>query len=211
MTIYCNGMESLTGKQQKVLSYIEGRLRRNDPPSQREISRHFGMAQNAAYQLVSYLKKKGYLTNCGGHRGLRLSKAYIDRTKQCEGVPVIGRVAAGTPILAEENIEGYVDLRGLFGKADDVFVLKVAGDSMSEAGIMDGDFVVVRGGAQIGNGRIGVAMVNDEATVKRIHIRRNRIALEPANRAGEYKTMQFKKDDESVRIIGEVTGCFRKI
>ncbi len=204
-------MELLTEKQQKVLRYIEDRLQKDSPPSQREIASHFGLAQNAVYQLVSYLKKKGYLTNSGGHRGLRLSKAYLDRIRRSEGIPIVGRVAAGTPILAEENIEGYIYPKELFGPAGNTFALKVIGDSMVDAGIMDGDFVVVKPACEVINGRIGVVLLNDEATVKRIHIQRNRIVLEPANKSASYKTIYVKKDSEFVRIIGKVTGCFRKM
>ena len=204
-------MEALTEKQQKALRYIEGRLQKDSPPSQREIAGHFGLAQNAVYQLVSYLKKKGYLTDCGGHRGLRLSKAYLDKVTQAEGLPIIGTVAAGTPILAEENIEGHIDLKKLFRPANNEFILKVKGDSMVDAGIMDGDLVVVRPACDIANGQIGVAAVNDEVTVKRIYIRRGRITLEPANKTGAYKTIEVKKNSASVRIIGKVTGCIRKI
>jgi len=93
-------MEPLTERQQQVLAFIADRLRHNHPPSQREIAGHFKLAQNAVYQLVSYLKKKGYLVNSGGHRGLRLSQAYLDEMAEVEGMPILGRVAAGEPILA---------------------------------------------------------------------------------------------------------------
>jgi len=202
-------METLTEKQQKVFRFIEGRLRGNNPPSQREIAQHFGLAQNAVYQLVGYLKKKGYLVDSGGHRGLRLSKAYIDTIRQSEGVPVVGRVAAGEPILAEENIEGYVGLKELFGLSKDTFILKVTGDSMADEGIMDGDFVVVKPTLVIENGQIGVVLLDDEATIKRIHIQRDRITLKSANRAADYKTRNIKRGDKDVRIIGKVTGCFK--
>jgi repressor LexA len=204
-------MEKLTEKQQKLLRYIEDRLQTGNPPSQREIAQHFGLAQNAIYQLTSYLRKKGYLADSAGHRGLRLSQAYIDAKRQNEGIPIIGRVAAGTPILAEENIDGYVDLKGFFTPAANTFALKVAGDSMVDAGILDGDIVVVKPASEIDNGRIGVVLVNDEATVKKIYIRKNHIALEPANKTAGYKTMYVKKDSANVRIIGKVTGCFRKL
>ncbi|MHC4912774.1 MAG: transcriptional repressor LexA [Planctomycetota bacterium] len=204
-------MELLTEKQQRVLGFIEKRLEGSSPPSQREIARHFGLAQNAVYQLVGYLKKKGYLVDSGGHRGLRLSKGYCDRKAETEGVPVVGRVAAGEPILAEENIEGYVNLNGLFGKVRDVFLLKVVGDSMVDEGIMDGDYVVVEPASTMENGRIGVVLMGDEATVKRIYIQRNRIALKPANRAAGYKTKYLKRSGDSVRIIGKVIGCLRTI
>jgi repressor LexA len=204
-------MEALTEKQQEVLGFIEKRLKDNNPPSQREIARHFGLARNAIRQFVGYLKKKGYLIDLGGHRGLRLSKEYLYRKKETEGVPIVGRVAAGEPILAEENIEGYVDPGELFGQSKDSFILRVAGDSMVDEGIMDGDFVVVEPASTIKNGQIGVVMLDDEAAVKRIYVQRNRIALKSANRAAGYRTRYVKGTDRSIRIIGKVTGCLRTI
>lgn len=204
-------MEPLTEKQLKVLRFIEKRLRDNKPPSQREVAEQFSLAQNSAYQLINYLKDKGYLVNLGGHRGLRLSKEYLEKKRQTDGIPVVGRVAAGEPILAEENIEGYVDLKELFGRSVDGFVLKVVGDSMIDEGIMDGDYVVVRPDQEIENGQIGVVLVDDEATVKRICIRRDRIALAPANKSAGYKTKYIRRGQKNVRIIGKVTGCFRML
>jgi repressor LexA len=204
-------MEPLTEKQLKVLSFIEKRLKDNKPPSQREVAENFSLAQNAAYQLISYLKDKGYLVNLGGHRGLRLSKEYLEKKRQTDGIPVVGRVAAGEPILAEENIEGYVDLRELFSRSMDRFILKVVGDSMVDEGIMDGDYVVVQPHQKIENGQIGVVLVDDEAAVKRIYIRRDQIALEPANKAAGYKTKYIKRGQKNIRIIGKVTGCFRML
>jgi repressor LexA len=204
-------MEKLTEKQQKVLRYIEGRLQTGNPPSQREIARHFGLAQNAIYQLIRYLRKKGYLAESAGHRGLRLSQAYIDAKRQNDSLPIIGRVAAGTPILAEENIDGYVDLKRFFSPTGNSFALKVSGDSMVDAGIMDGDIVAVKLTSEVGNGQISVVLVNDEATIKKIYIRRNHITLEPANKTAGYKTITVKKNSDDVRIIGRVVGCFRKL
>jgi len=202
-------MEPLTGRQQKVLRFIEERLRNSNPPSQREIARHFGLAQNAVYQLAGYLKKKGYLVDLGSHRGLRLSKEYLSKKGGAAGIPVVGRVAAGEPILAEENIEGYMNFEELFGRSKDTFILKVVGDSMTDEGIMDGDFVVVKPTATIENGQIGVALLDDEATVKRIYIQRGRIALKSANKAAGYRTRYVKRGDKAVRIIGKVMGCFK--
>ncbi len=202
-------MEPLTEKQQKVLRFIEERLRNGSPPSQREIAKHFGLAQNAVYQLLGYLRKKGYLVDSGGHRGLRLSKEYLSKKGGPPGIPVVGRVAAGEPILAEENIEGYMNFEELFGRSKDTFILKVIGDSMVDEGIMDGDFVVVKPTATIENGQIGVALLDDEATIKRIYIQRGRIALKSANKAAGYKTRYVKRGDKTVRIIGKVMGCFK--
>ena len=202
-------MEPLTPRQQQVLVFIADRLRQNHPPSQREIAEHFKLAQNAAYQLVSYLKKKGYLVDSGGHRGLRLSQAYLDERAEAEGMPILGRVAAGEPILAEENVEGYVTLEKLFGPSKDSFLLKVSGDSMIDEGIMDGDYVVVKSGAPVGSGQIGVVLLDDEATVKRVFLQKHRIALKPANRKAGYKIRYIKQFDKDVRIVGKVVGCIR--
>jgi len=204
-------MEPLTEKQLKVLSFIEKRLKDNKPPSQREVAEHFSLAQNAAYQLINYLRNKGYLVNLGGHRGVRLSKEYLEKKRQTDGIPVVGRVAAGEPILAEENIEGYFGLKELFGLSMDRFILKIVGDSMVDEGIMDGDYVVVQPRQKIENGQIGVVLVDDEAAIKRIYIQRDRIALEPANKAAGYKTKYIRRGQMNVRIIGKVTGCFRML
>lgn len=205
-------MEPLTEKQQKALKYIEDRLEKNDPPSQREIARHFRLAQNAVFQLITYLRKKGYLETSSGHRGLRLSKEYLEKAIRPSGLPLVGTVAAGRPILAEENIEQFLDPGEILcRKAAGSFILKVTGDSMVDEGIMDGDFVVVEPASEIASGRIGVVLLNDEATVKKVYVRRKDIALEPANKAAGYKTMYIRKGSDNIRIIGKVTGCFRRL
>ena len=202
-------MEPLTVKQRQALEFIEGRLREDRPPSQVEIADHFGLVQNAAFQLVGYLKKKGYLVLAGGHRGLRLSPEYLEQQKKPEGLPIIGRVAAGTPILAQENIEGYLSVEKLFGRGAGTFLLRVAGDSMVDEGIMDGDLVVVKASSAIEDGQIGIVLLDDEATVKRVFVQRDRIALKPANRRAGYKTRYIRQFDKDVRILGQVVGCIR--
>ena len=204
-------MEHLTEKQQKILEYIESQLEENESPSQREIAAHFGLAQNSVHQLIGYLKKKGYLSDSSIHRGLKLSKEYIGQIKRSGYLPVIGTVAAGLPILAQENIQEYVDVGQTFGKTNDSFILRVSGDSMIDEGIMNGDYVVVKKDSEIPNGRIGVVLINDEATVKKVYIHKNRIDLEPANKAAGYKTIYIKNINENVQIIGRVIGCFRKL
>lgn len=204
-------MQPLTEKQKQMLDYIEQKLTSGRPPSQREIARHFRLSQNAVCQLVRYLKKKGYLADTTGHRGLRLSDQYRLHLESKTGIPLVGRVAAGRPILAEENIEDYLDLNKMFTDSDNTFFLKVTGDSMVDLGICDGDYVAVKPDPNPRTGRIAVVLIDDEATVKQIHIQRNRIALKPANRAAGYKTTYIKRTDENARIIGRVTGCFRKM
>jgi len=202
-------MEPLTTKQRQVLEFVEQRLGEDHPPSQREIADHFGLVQNAAYQLVGYLRKKGYLVDAGGHRGLRLSQEYLEERRETEGLPIIGRVAAGTPILAEENIEGYLDVEKLFEPGKGTFVLRVAGDSMVDEGIMDGDYVVVKTSPTLDDGQIGIVLLDDEATVKRVFVQKDRIALKPANQKAGYKTRYIRRFDKDVRILGKVVGCIR--
>jgi repressor LexA len=202
-------MKPLTKRQHEVLIHVEDCLKSGDRPTQRETARHFGVTQNAAFQLLKYLKSKGYLTDLAGHRTLRLSREYMKRKGLTPGIPLLGRVAAGEPILAEENIEAYISLPDMFGRTDDAFLLKVVGDSMVDEGIMDGDLVLVKPTSTIDNGRIGVVLLDDDATVKRIYIESNRIALKPANRAAGYKTRYIKRSEREVRIIGKVIGCLR--
>ena len=192
-----------------MLVYVEDCLKGGNRPTQREVARHFGVTQNAGFQLLNYLKNKGYLTDLQRHRTLKLSQEYMKRKGLVPGIPLVGRVAAGEPILAEENIEEYISLPDMFGRTGDAFLLKVVGDSMVDEGIMDGDLVLVRPASTIENGRIGVVLLDDEATVKRIYIQSNRIALKPANRAAGYKTRYIKRSEREVRIIGKVIGCLR--
>lgn len=202
-------VQPLTQKQKQTLKFIEQRLQAARPPSQREIAEHFALSYNAAHQLVTYLKKKGYLTDTGGHRGLRLSGKYSKKIRQAGAIPIVGRVAAGQPILAEENIEAYFEPEKIFGRSQNAFILKVVGDSMIDVGIMDGDFVVVEPASEIKDGQIAVVMLDGEATVKKIFIRQHRIALKPANKAAGYKTRYIKRTEENARIIGRVIGCFK--
>ncbi|MEN6426146.1 MAG: transcriptional repressor LexA [Phycisphaerales bacterium] len=202
-------MEPLTPRQQQILTFIAGRLEENAPPSLREIAGHFGLTANAACQLAGYLKKKGYLVDGGGHRGLRLSPEYSRSQERTRGSPILGRVAAGKPIFAEENVEGHLDVGNLFGRADGLFLLRVAGDSMVDEGILDGDYVVVKTGSTLENGQIGIVLLDDEATVKRVFMEKDRIALKPANRKAGYKTRYIRRFDMSVRILGRVVGCVR--
>ena len=131
------------------------------------------------------------------------------------GIPVVGRVAAGAPILAVENTEERLDTGELFGesgsrgrrRAD--FLLRVKGDSMTGAGILDGDLVAVRMQPEIGNGEIGVVVVNDEATVKRVYVRGRKVRLVAENPA--YEAMVFDAGTDEVRIVGVVAGVIRRM
>ncbi len=126
---------------------------------------------------------------------------------------MLGRIAAGTPILAAENIEEHIDIEmtlrgGRDEMADDLFLLRVEGDSMTGADIHDGDLVLVRSQAQVRDGDIAAVVIGDEATVKRVRFRRNRLHLEPANR--KHKPVTVGPDDD-VRIAGKVLMAIRRL
>jgi repressor LexA len=201
-------MELLTQKQQKILDLIEQKLAVGAPPSQKEIAHLLGLTQNAVFQLIRYLKRKGYIEDSSLHRNLRLSEQYLAYKQQTKGFPVVGRVAAGEPILAQQNITDYMDIESFFKKQSKApFLLKVVGDSMVDEGIMDGDYVIVKPQATIENSQIGVVILDDEATVKRIFINGERMALKPANK--KYKMKYFRRGEKNIRIAGKVIGCFR--
>ena len=123
----------------------------------------------------------------------------------------MGRVAAGEPVLAEQNIETYVDIARLLKLSDDVFLLRVSGDSMIDEGILDGDLVAVNPASRVSDGDIAVVLLDDEATVKRVYFKADRIGLKPANRAAGYRMRYVKRTEKNIRIIGKVTGCIRSI
>jgi repressor LexA len=125
------------------------------------------------------------------------------------GKPILGRIAAGKPILAEENFQGLLNLNTLFGRDMDLFVLRVEGDSMTKTGIFPGDFVIVKHQAKIGQGEIGVVYIDDEATVKRIFLEEGRLRLQPENDAMD--PVFIHQDDDRLRIGGKVIGVVRKM
>jgi repressor LexA len=124
-------------------------------------------------------------------------------------LPIVGRVTAGEPILAIENIEGYVNFDRNLVSSEDVFLLRVKGDSMIDAHIQDGDFALVKPQKDAENGEIIVALIDDEATIKRIFKKRDWIHLEPANPTME--PIVIKKGEKKVTIVGKVIGIFRKL
>jgi repressor LexA len=124
-------------------------------------------------------------------------------------LPIVGRVTAGDPILAIENIEGYVNFDRNLVSSEDVFLLRVKGESMIDAHIQDGDFALVKPQKDAENGEIIVALIDDEATIKRIFKKRDLIRLEPANPTME--PIVIKKGEKKITIVGKVIGIFRKI
>lgn len=201
-------MESLTDKQARVLGFIRERIGRDGcPPTVREIARRFRFASTSTARAhLNALEKKGYIErHFHVSRGIRLA----DEVQEQMGLPVVGRVAAGTPILAEENILGFLPLDRLYPSDGNCFCLSVGGDSMKDAGILDGDFVVIRRKPDFENGEIGVAVLDGEATVKRLCRRGRKIELIPANEA--YETRSVDTKEVEFRYAGEVIGVHRML
>ena len=124
-------------------------------------------------------------------------------------IPIVGRVQAGEPILAVENVEGYINLDRSLASSGDVFLLRVQGNSMIDAHIQDGDFALVKPQPNAENGEIVVALIEDEATIKKIFKKKDLIRLEPAN--PKMEPIVVKKGEKKVAIVGKVVGIFRKI
>jgi len=206
-------MEELTVTQKKVLDFLNNHAREKGfPPTLREIASNFGLrGPKAPQKTLQILEKKGYIRRTpGGSRAIEILRGrYGGLPYATLSIPIIGRVKAGEPILAVENIEGYINLDRSLVSSDDVFLLRVQGDSMIDAHIQDGDFALVKPQPNAENGEIVVALIEDEATIKRIFKKRELIRLEPAN--PNLEPIIVKKGEKRVIIVGKVVGIFRKI
>lgn len=213
----------LTDRQRQVLEFITASINeRGYPPTLREIGEKLGIrSTNGVNDHLKALEKKGYLARedlkSRALRPLRLPGGDVDLGSGAPtgddlvDVPLVGRVAAGVPILAVENIEDTVKVdRFLLGPPREVFALRVRGDSMIEDGIHDGDFIFVRKALSAERGDIVVALIDDEATVKRYYPEGDVIRFQPAN-SNMQPIVVKRKDFKSVNLIGIVVGVYRKI
>jgi repressor LexA len=197
--------EKLTSRQNQILELIRASISKNGyPPTRAEIADRLGFrSANAAEEHLRALARKGFIEMTpGASRGIRL---LISPT----GLPVVGSVAAGDPILAEQNIEDYWNVdRSLFHPRAD-YLLRVKGDSMRDAGILNGDLLAVHQTPQAENGQIIVARLGAEVTVKRLKKTRSRhtIMLLPANR--DYQPIEVDLRNQDFAIEGQYTGIVR--
>lgn len=194
-------------RARQILSYLQRFSReRGYPPTIREIGEAFEITStNGVRYYLSMLERAGHLKRSSKlSRGIELSQTARPRT----GIPILGRVAAGQPILAEENFEGRLDTDEAFGDASALFALRVRGDSMVDAGILDKDYVIVRQQDRATAGQIVVAMLEDEATVKRYQPRRDRIELVAEN--PRYEPIVVERGTP-FRILGIVKGVMRTL
>ncbi|MDZ7624992.1 MAG: transcriptional repressor LexA [Ignavibacteriaceae bacterium] len=210
--------DKLTDRQEDILTFIKQfTLESGYPPTLREIGKHFQISSTFGVKRhLEALVKKGFINiESNASRGISLvrktSEDFIDRSIRDDDafvkIPVIGRVAAGIPINAVENLEGSLVVDPSFlKKAEDAFALRVKGDSMINAGINDKDLVIVSPREQAKNGDIVVAMLNDEATVKKFEFINNKIRLIAENNA--YLPIEVKREDD-FKVIGKVKGVVR--
>ncbi|HEX2371997.1 MAG TPA: transcriptional repressor LexA [Solirubrobacterales bacterium] len=198
----------LTKRQREIFDYIRRYLRKYGyPPTVREIGNALGLhSPSTVHAHLAKLEQIGMLRRDPTKpRAIELMVGKARRALKGPGIPVVGNVAAGEPILAEENIEDYYEVPSVIGGEGDDYILKVRGDSMKDAGILEGDFVVVRPTDEAANGEIVVALLGDEATVKRFYRERNAIRLEPENEAHEPIRTQ------DAELLGKVIGVFRQV
>jgi len=205
-------MSKLSNRQQAILDFIKNEVRtKGYPPSVREIGEAVGLASSSTvHGHLDRLEKKGLIRRDPTKpRAIEITDGSVDMNVFPEAiarVPLVGKVTAGTPILATENIEDYFPLPAHMVGDYTVFMLSVVGDSMIEAGIHDGDYVIVRQQSTASNGDIVVAMTeDDEATVKRFFKESDHIRLQPENSAMEPIRLR------DVKILGKVIGLYREI
>lgn len=193
-------MAELTKKEQDILDYIRDTISAEGySPSVRDIRSALGIkSTSTVHQYLHRLEEKGYIIKeQGKSRTIRIEG------EAEHGVPLIGEIAAGLPILAEENFNGYVDFNAKGYDKSKLFALEVHGQSMIDAGILDGDIIIVNQGSYADNGEIVAALVGDEATVKEFYKENGRYRLQPRN-----ESMAPIIVDECV-ILGKVIACLR--
>jgi repressor LexA len=200
----------LTKRQKEIFDFIgKYAAKTGYPPTVREIGKAVGLhSSSTVHAHLANLEKIGLLRRDPSKpRAIELLFGKAKRTiRPANGLPLIGHVAAGAPIVAEENIEEYIEVPDIIGGEDGDYILNVRGESMVEAGIFEGDYVVVRPADDATNGEIVVALVGEEeATVKRFFREADHIRLQPEN-----ATMEPIRTTEAT-VLGKVVGVFRKI
>ena len=198
-------LKSLTDRQRQVLSFISAYIGEHKyPPAVRDLAGHFAISTKGAYDHLKALERKGYI-RCADHRSraIEVADGWLADDDGLVEVPLLGNVVAGVPLLAEENLDGYIAVSSRLIGAGRHFGLKVRGDSMRDAGILDGDTAIVRQQAQADNGAIVVAMIEETVTLKRLYLEKNRVRLEAEN--PDYPPIFT----QNVRILGKLSAIVR--
>lgn len=209
-------MPELTTNQRRVLDYIRAHVEtQGSSPTLREIADALGFARHSSAQdYIEALVRKGMLARSPQHRGIRLvgdsgRSSPHAATNDDDGLPLIGRVAAGSPILAVENVEQHVAIDAALFRPRADYLLRVRGHSMRDAGIFDGDLIAVHRTSTADNGRIVVARIDDDVTVKRLDIRQGRLRLLPEN--ADFEPIDVDPEQQSFAIEGLYVGIIRRI
>lgn len=198
--------KQLTEKQKKILEFLINHIRRNGyPPSIRDVANKFDMSSKGAYDHIRAIEKKGYIKRDPSKPRAIEVPGLMPILSDIVEVPVLGKVSAGEPLFAQENIERTLILPRDIVKSDNAFALRVKGDSMIEAGIFENDFVIVRQQKHAEQGDIVVVLIGEEATVKRFYKEDDHIRLQPENPSMSPIIVK------EAQILGKVIGLFREI
>jgi len=200
--------KKMTTKQQKIFDFIVKHVKDiGYPPTVRDIAGEYKMSSKGAYDHMLAIEKKGYIRRDPTKpRAIEIMDfIHRDSSDPVVSIPVLGRVAAGEPLLATQNVERTITISSDMVRTEEPFALKVKGDSMIEAGILEDDYVIVRQQQTAEQGDVVVALIGDEATVKKFYKEGDHIRLQPAN-----SSMQpiVVKD---VAILGKVVGLYRQV
>jgi len=197
--------KELTERQQLILNFIKDMINNSGfPPTVREIGDKFGITVKGAYDHIKAIEKKGYIkTENNKSRAIIINDDEFAHRNSGIRIPLLGRIAAGSPILADENIEDYLSFPKNRFKSGEYFALKVKGDSMIECGIFDGDIAVIKKQRNANNGDIVAALIDEEATLKEFQKTSDSIKLLPKNTG--YKPI-ISRD---VTIMGKLAAVFR--
>jgi len=204
-------MKKITGKQDEVLSFIEDYWQTHSiSPSFREIQEHFGFkSPNAVTKHLQALEKKGFVAQ---QKNTHFTKArsILSLRAQDNDVPLVGRIVAGEPVESIENVDDHLNLSflGIRNSRKDYFALKVKGDSMINAHILDGDIVVIKKQPDVARGEVAAVLWNGEATLKYVHKKGTKISLVPANDSMEPKVIDRQSSD-SFSILGKLVTVIR--
>jgi repressor LexA len=199
---------NLTKRQQEIFEFVKRYVGEHGyPPTVRDIGKAIGLTSSSTVHAhLANLERLGLLRRDPTKpRAIEVLGGKAKRVLGPSGLPVVGQVAAGQPVLADENIEEYVPVPGIAGGDQGEFVLRVKGDSMKDAGILEGDHVIVRRQDKAENGEIVVALVGEEATVKRFFREKDYVRLQPENDAIE----PIRTRD--VQVLGRVVGVCRRV
>jgi repressor LexA len=199
----------LTKRQKEIFDFIRKYAAKTGyPPTVREIGKAVGLhSSSTVHAHLANLEKLGLVRRDPSKP--RAIELLFDKAKRTispgNGLPLVGQVAAGAPILAEENIEEYLEIPDVIGGEEGDYILQIRGESMKDAGIIEGDYVIVRPSDDAANGEIVVALIGEEATVKRLYREKDHIRLQPEN-----EEMEPIITTEA-RVLGRVVGVFRKV